>query len=233
MPASAKTSPPSNTDGTGLLVLPRPGAPLSLDQIEERSKKLENGTSSTAVTKSRVHRDSAGRVRIESLIPRDSDHPDPAPSFPCIDIIDPVAGSRVLVLSHLHVAHRTQCARPGESGLDSLEIGSEASMASSHRLTARTEEDCGERTIAGIAFNGTRIVHTAEDQPHLTVTIEQWYSEDLKLIGAVMASSPDETYVAGIQNVRREEPDPSLFRIPKFRLVRHVRAPHSPTPGVP
>ena len=223
MPASAQNTPPSNTDGTGLLVLPRSGAPLSLDQIEEHSEKLEDGTSSIQVIKSRVHRDSAGRVRIESLIPRDPDHPAGATPFPSVDIIDPIAGSRVIVLSHLRSAHRMRFPRSQESKLPFLEIGSNASLASSHRLTARTEEDCGKRIIAGIEFNGTRIVQTAEDPPDLTITIEQWYSEDLKLIGAVMASSPEETYVAGIQNVRREEPDPALFRIPDDvrRIVDH------------
>lgn len=213
MLAFAKTTPHSNVPDTGL-VLPRSGAPLSLDQINESWQELENDASSTEVIKSRIYRDSAGRLRIESLIPRDSDHPEPGTSFPCIDIIDPVAGSRVVVLSHLRVAHRGPFPRFDERRPPFLGIGFKASLASSHRLTARTE-DCGKRTIEGFEFDGTRIIQTAEDQPHLTITIEQWYSEDLKLIGAMTALSTDETYAARIENLRREEPDPSLFKMPQ------------------
>lgn len=213
MLASAKTTPRSNNQDTGL-VLPRSGAPLSLDLIEERWKNLENGTSDAEVINSRIYRDSAGRLRIESLIPRDSDHPAGATSFPCIDIIDPVAASRILVLCHLRVAHRMPFPRSDEGTPPFLGIGFKASLASSHRLTAKTE-DCGKRTIEGFEFDGTRIIQTAEDQPPLTIAIEQWYSKDLKLIGAMTALSADETYAARIENLRREEPDPSLFRMPQ------------------
>jgi len=44
--------------------------------------------------------------------------------------------------------------------------------------------------------------------------VEQWYSNELKLIALVVASSPGETYTVRIQELRREEPDAKLFKVP-------------------
>ena len=55
--------------------------------------------------------------------------------------------------------------------------------------------------------------------------VEEWYSDELKLMGSVMASGPYETYTARIQNLRREEPDPKLFTIPPDYKVLDVPLP--------
>jgi hypothetical protein len=45
----------------------------------------------------------------------------------------------------------------------------------------------------------------------------------LKLIGLMVASSPNETYTARIQNVRREEPDSALFMVPAdYKVLDHL-----------
>jgi hypothetical protein len=62
--ASAQPTHSPATSGAALLVLPRPGVPISMEQIQERSRKLEDGTVSAEIIKSKVFRDLAGRVRL-------------------------------------------------------------------------------------------------------------------------------------------------------------------------
>jgi hypothetical protein len=67
------------------LVFPMPEGPLSAQQMEERTSTLPDGTSSTETLVSRVYRDSAGRMRIESGI--QGSHGE---SYGIVELIDPV-----------------------------------------------------------------------------------------------------------------------------------------------
>jgi hypothetical protein len=188
--------------GAALLLLPYSGVPVSFDQIEERSHR-DSGSSADDVVKSRVFRDTSGRLRIE-----ESAH---------AVLVDGVAGSRVVLLSRELVAYRTPWPRSSEGRLAFLGIVDGG--ASSRELTATTEF-IGRRTIEDLEFDGTRIIHAAEGEPQPTRTVEQWYSDELKLIGFVVASGPHETYTARIENLRREEPNTGLFAIPAdYKIV--------------
>ena len=122
--ASAQTAHPPATLGAALLVLPRPGVPISLEQIEERSRKLENGAVSAEIIKSKVYRDSAGRLRIEAEV-RDG-------STLYADLIDPVAGSRVALLTTEKVGYRMPFPKSDQSRFAFLGLG-ESSQDSSHK----------------------------------------------------------------------------------------------------
>jgi hypothetical protein len=111
--ASAQTVPA--TSGAALFVLPRPGVPISLEQIEELSR---NGAAS-AETKSQVYRDSAGRLRIEVEIRDGSGRS----SARYADLIDPVAGSRVVLLTTEKVGYRMPFPKSDQSRLAFLGIG--------------------------------------------------------------------------------------------------------------
>ncbi|MFZ0770396.1 MAG: hypothetical protein WCA49_04425 [Candidatus Sulfotelmatobacter sp.] len=221
--ASAQAAEVPARPGIGLLVPPRPGVPVSLEQIEVRSRNSEDGTPAVEeVVESEVYRDSAGRLRIQSDTRKDSDHP----STPYADLIDPVAGSRTLLFNSEKIAYRMPYATPGEGKIAFLGIGGEAEP--SRKWTARTET-AGRRMIEGSEFEGTRIVRDAEGEPRLTITVEQWYSDKLKLIGAVAGSGPQEAYSARIQNLRHQEPDPSLFTIPAdYKIIDLQPPPPSP-----
>ncbi|MFZ3213601.1 MAG: hypothetical protein WA188_19010 [Terriglobales bacterium] len=217
---SAQTAHNPANSGAAPLVLPRPGIPASLEQTEERSRQLEDGTATVEVVKSEVYRDSAGRVRVQSDI-RGSGH---SPT-PYIDLVDPVAGSRIILLSTEKIAYRVPLPKSTEDRFAFLGIGGVAE--SSHKWSAKTE-NAGKRTIEGIEYEGTRIIQTAEGEPGLTSAVEHWYSDELKLIGFVMASGPHGTYTARIQHLRREEPDPTLFAIPPGYKILDVPL---PSPG--
>jgi hypothetical protein len=220
--ASAQIDGVPARSGAGVFVLPRPGVPVSLDQIEERSRKLEDGTSKVEVIKSRIYRDSAGRLLIESGIPNDTVQS----SFSYIDLIDPIAGSRFLLLSTHGVAYRMSFAKSAASKFAFLGIG--GGVAPSDNWSIRTEH-AGKRMIAGIGFEGTRIIRTSESEPQLTQVVEHWYSDELKLMGSVVTSGPYEAGTVRIQNLRREEPDPALFTIPSGYKIIDMQSP-SPDP---
>src|SRR6516225_847702 len=158
---SAKAAHPPTGSGAIFLVLPRPGVPLSFDQIEESFRMLDDGTSGVEVRKSKVYRDLAGRLRMEAGIREGSGRP-PAPYT---DLIDPVAGSRVILLSTEKVAYRWPCPKSSE-GRFAICFAREQDPPS-RRWSAVTER-LGMHTIEAIEFEGTRIVQTAEGEPHLT-----------------------------------------------------------------
>ena len=203
--ASVQTARDSGVRGAALLLLPRSGVPLSFEQIEERWPRRE-GASAGEVTSSRCYRDASGRLRLEG------------PSY--VVLIDPIAGYKILLSEQ--VAYRTPWPKSGEGKL--VFFGAGDSLAASRNWTTRTG-DIGKRVIEGIEFWGIRVVQTSEDDSTLTKKIEQWYSDELSLIGFAVAADPNETRTVRIRNVRREEPDPILFTIPPDYKVLDLKLP--------
>jgi hypothetical protein len=189
-------------------VLPCPGIPVSFEQIEEHSRQFVDGPLTIESTVSgRVYRDSAGRLRLESDTRNGHGH---RLSF-SVSLTDPVAGFRAALLDSEKVAYLMPFPVSGESRFFFCDA---ADGQESQRKWKIKTENKGKRTIEGIEFQGTQIITTAEDEHRLTTVIEQWYSDELKLIGAVDRSGPYKTYTIRIQNVNREDPDPALFVIP-------------------
>jgi hypothetical protein len=211
---STTTHTPGNSTAS-TLVLSVPGAALSFEQIDEHSRKLEDGSFAAETRKSKIYRDSSGRLRIESS----------TPATYIIQLIDPIAGSRVILLSTEtgKIGYRLPWPKSSEVKFTfHSPVGNENAGEPPRNWTSTTE-NLGTRTIEDIEFEGLRIVSAAEDEPELKKTHEHWYSADQKLIGLIVSSSADETYKARIQSVRREEPDSSLFAIPPdYTVLDHL-----------
>jgi hypothetical protein len=201
-----------------LLVLPSPGVPISLEQVEEGPRKLQDGTYIVEVKRTRIRRDSAGRLRIESNIRGAS----PNSFTPYTDLIDPVAGTRLFWLGADKVVHRMPW--PKSSGGRLVLLGIDQASSSEHKWKMTTE-NAGKRTIEEIDFDGTRTMQMAEGEPGLTYTIDQWSSDELKLIGLVSISGPYGTHTARIQLLSRDEPDPALFAVPPDYSIVDVKLP--------
>jgi hypothetical protein len=211
---SAQTAHPPATPGAALLVLPRSGVPISLEQIEERWRQGKDGGDSAEI-KSQVCRDSAGRVRIDAEVRDGSGRS----ATRYAELIDPVAGSRVVLLTAEKIGYRTPFPKSDQSKFAFLGLG-QSSWDSSHKWGPATTEAVGKRTIQGVGFEGTRFIRVAEGEPGLTDTNEQWYSDELKLIGLLTGSAPLERYSAHIQGLRPGEPDPAFFTIPaEYRII--------------
>lgn len=227
--ASAKTSDSSAKTSGSVLVLPTSGAPMSFDQIEEWHHKLEGIASAVETVKTNVYRDSSGRLRMERTTPEGSSHSS-TPSNDVIHIIDPVAGSRVMLVNTGTEKVGYRFFLPKSSGVRfvNYSLAGVGDQGGSSRNSSRTE-NLGKRIIEGIEFDGIRIVEASEGEPEFTKTVEQWYSADLNLIGLLVVSKPNETYTARIQNVHRNEPAPDLFTVPSDYIV--VEAPAMPHNG--
>lgn len=204
-PISAQTSPTPGGSGTKLLVLASSGIPISFEQIEEYS----DGSKSTGKT----YRDSIGSVRVEFEIRGISGQ---VPT-PYTLLIDATNGPQNVLLGTERVAYRMPITVSAGSKLAFMDAAD--GQESSHKWKTTTQ-DLGKRTIEGIEFTGTRIVTAAEDDPRLTTKLDQWYSEKLKLIGAIDRSGPYRSYTVRIANVKYNEPSTSLFQIPSdFRIL--------------
>jgi len=200
-----------------LLMLPRAGCPLSLKQVEEHSRRSNNGSLTVEFTVTGYeYRDSAGRVRVESEI-RDQVGNS---SGLMITITDPVAHFQTVLVNSDKVAYRMPIALSGE-GKFSVHDAADGQDAP-HQWKVTTEDE-GEKTIDGFVFKGSRIVTSAEDTSGLVTTIDQWYSDQLKVIGAIDRSGPYKAYTVRIQQLQIGEPESKLFEVPSDYKVIEVK----------
>jgi hypothetical protein len=216
--ASVQTSEVPIRSGPADLVFPRPGVAISLEQIEERTHKGADGTSKVEVIRSKVYRDSSGRLRI------DSQYGSGAVADSYGVIIEPSTGLKMVLLKGSNLAYRMVGPRMGESGFAMGFAGVGEGLSPSHNWSTRSEE-LGKRLITGIECEGRRVVQTAEDSTNVTNTIEQWYSKKLELIGFASAHGPHGSHIAHIENVRFENPDPMLFVLPSNYKVVDLELP--------
>jgi len=216
--ASAQVVNPRAKAGASPLVLPRPGAPLSLEQIEERSRNAGEGASNVEVIDSEVYRDSEGRLRITT---KTTDSSGGSASIRTI-LVDPVAGSTVLLVDAAKTAYRMPGAK-GDAVMGGRVIADEE-LPPSIKWTVSTE-DTDNQNIEGIVFHGTRITQAANGNPALKYTVERWYSDDLKLTGAEVATGPNGKHTARVKDVHMGEPDPALFVVPADYKVVELKLP--------
>lgn len=189
------------------LVFPIPNNPLSVQQFEERTQILPDGTSTTETLASHIYRDHAGRERIEWSVPGSRGE-----LAAVIYLIDPVASSSVILLVEAKIADRVTVPRSSSRGFD---VGFPAVGKPLPAGTWRTKtEELGTRVIDGVEVEGTRIVQTSDDRPSLAATQEKWFSSRLGLMFSVDASGPNWKHTAKLQNMAAHEPDPALFAIP-------------------
>jgi len=205
------TSPKSSAQ---LLMMPTPGIPLSIKQEEEYRHKLGDGTFAVGYTvTARQYRDSAGRVRIESDTVDPTGSGGPALS---VSISDPVDGVQIFLVSAEKIAYRIPMKQSGDAKLVYTDAA-DGQDARHEWTTTHTETE--DRIIEGYEFEGSQITTSAQDVPGLTTTIGQWYSDKLKVVGAVDRKGPNKVYTIRIEQLRLAEPDPSLFEIPSDYTV--------------
>jgi len=110
--------------------------------------------------------------------------------------------------------------------------GSSADVRLAHGTgNARDEvrtEDLGEQSLAGLLVKGTRTSTTiplgeiGNDRP-ITITHEEWYSPDLKLVVRSEDNDPRSgKQTMELQGLTLVEPDPALFRVPAGVTVRDM-----------
>jgi hypothetical protein len=231
---TATTAAVSAAAGPLRSALPPPpvtGSPYSAEEIGESVRTLSDGTEVTRpAPKSKVYRDSAGRIRTErSLpVPAGREQATGAKGRVLISITDPVAQVRYTLNETDKTAHkqnfRTAEIRPASTAhataADADTRSPVAPAAPDAQRPTITVEDLGNQTIEGMLVKGTRRTTTwpagsrHNEQP-IAVVAENWISPDLHI---TVLSKVNDPAMGNLTrkwiNISRAEPDPKLFRLP-------------------
>jgi len=206
---------------TPTIMLPIPGVPLSVEATVVYVTDYPDGTSTNAVTNTKIYRDAAGRMRVE-MEPLDlSNSGDP---FQAILLIDHVDGFLAALETRRKIALRSTIS-PG--GRFVISMGGRG-LAGVRGEKNQKNEILGNQTIDAIEYVGTRITTRSKEQSSLVAVYERWTSRKLGLIGLVKYSGPDVKITSQIQNVDRTAPDPKLFVIPDDYRIREIVPPRPP-----
>lgn len=220
------------------------GVPFSADTTTEFSQTLSNGQHIYRKSASSLYRDSEGRTRREQTFDVIGTYGSAGPAKQAIFINDPVAGMSYVLNPAEHTATKTTITagwekqpstfswkvepKSGSVGavtiLGGIKIAGDPGVAgaatkSESALNTRTES-LGTQMIQGIQAEGTRTTETipagsiGNDSP-IEIVSERWYSPELGLVVKSTRSDPmtgDNVYQ--LTNIRRGDPDPSLFQVP-------------------
>lgn len=208
--ASAQSSDRQQQSGPVLHISYIAGAPLEAEQIEERVHGSVDESSTTKILRSKIYRDSEGRIRVEWSI----EGPEGA-SYPMVYLIDPVARFTAILIPG-KVAHRTVA-----PGSEAFRVGfPDMGDALPNVQWQTSTEELGTRMIEGIEAVGTRLSRICEDQPSLRASDERWVSNDLGITLLAEASGSNWKHTVRVQKIDRIEPDPALFTIPSDYTIQ-------------
>lgn len=180
-------------------------APFSAEAVIENVQTLFDGNKIKRVSKELQFRDSEGRFRREteytSIIPRKT-----------ITINDPVAGFNYYLNPLEKTAVRVPITSPNQRAT--------AIIAKRPTGYSSKREDLGSKTIEGLEATGSRTItkiapETIGNEKEIESTLEFWSSRELRtplVSKRIDPVSGDNTFQ--LKNIKREEPDASLFKIP-------------------
>jgi hypothetical protein len=193
------------------LALQVSGAPLQFRQVETNTRELPDGAVVGEESTSTVHRDSAGRVRVERTS---------GPGGPFVSITNPVEGYVIVLLDPIKMAVRTRAPkRPNGSAARFAVLGPVLPEGNWRPDT----DTLPKRVIEGLECEGVRTTYRDSGRPGRTATYENWTVPSLGLMALVTASIPGSTYTARIERIVRGEPDPALFTIPPGYTVTELQ----------
>ncbi len=206
---------------TGIQVLPVTGKPFSGRDSIEWTRTLEDGSVLTTHLTALVARDSEGRIRRErtNFVPANSNQQ----SKPMdLIILDPAERTRTtcnLASRHCTVADYSTPVKFSPVPAGPLDNGK--------RFLAR--ESLGTNTVDDLNVVGTRETLTINagvigNSDPVVTTREFWYSSDLEINLSVTRKDPREgTQTIQLIDLSRDEPDPSLFRVPSDYVIEDQR----------
>jgi hypothetical protein len=212
---------------------PITGAPYSAEEVSDRTQTLADGTHITQKTRiSKLVRDSQGRTRTER--PMFMGMSSNSEDVMIVEIADPVSGSRYILDTYNHVAHRfpspeksdgpvrySETARAVAQGATSAPTRQAVSPPPAQvNRPVNVNESLGNQVIEGVMVEGKKTTTTfpigamGNDRPLVRVS-EYWYSPELKITVLAKHSDPRSgESTMRLQNIDRSEPDPALFRVP-------------------
>jgi len=203
------------------------GQPYTAERVVTTHQKLADGTTIEKVHSSLEARDSRGRTWEKTELVRDPLRP--GPKQYSIATYDPETRTetrwctcnKFVTLTHFAEPRPLPAEHfPGSEGMD-VYLGASPSQ----RLKYHGEE-LPPQVLQGVMTRGSKVVRTvpagADGNDHdLTRTILSWYSPELHLAMTTIIDDPiDGLKKLEFTNLKRVEPDPTLFEIPAGYMVR-------------
>jgi hypothetical protein len=193
------------------------GAPFSADeiQLENPSPNVQNVLPMKTIA---VYRDSAGRTRVDVSVPWDPT------GNPNLVIDDPVANVIYMIDERNKFVRRLAfpSPRPVPSASEPPKNSPAPVMMFPRFQNVQTAtKSLGNQLIQGISTEGRRVTSISpQTSPGCEKsTIESWYSQELWLTLLQKHSNCMGEGSTHLENIRRAEPDPGLFRIPQDYVV--------------
>ena len=202
------------------------GIPYSAEAMTEVTQVLSNGTRISHTSTTLVARDGEGRLRRERKLDSIGQFTSAEKAPTLIIIDDPVLGYHFILNDQNKTARKILNPPPppppdGEND----ERG---------EFADGKVESLGTRTIEGVEAEGTRATITipagqiGNDRP-IEIVSERWFSNALQVVLMSKHSDPrmgDSVY--RLTNIKRSEPDASLFKVPSDYAVKESRQPPPP-----
>jgi ketosteroid isomerase-like protein len=207
------------------------GAPYSAEHVRREIQTLADGPKITRDFPSVwMFRDSQGRRRMESSI---LTGPNGEPGIDVIEIRDFAAGYEYTLDPASRIAHRmklppdvthAQVRNGAVATIDPPLPSVDAAYVKDRERT--TSQPLGTRTIEGSLADGTMTTTTipaglqGHDRPLIQKTVT-WIAQDLNVILLSSKFDGGSTIITSkLVNIKRDEPDPSLFRVPvDYRII--------------
>jgi hypothetical protein len=198
-----------------------PGAPFSADLMTIHEKTQADGEITKTRDLERIYRDSSGRLRQE---PTSGVAARPGPKRPVVMINDPVAGIFYVLEVSRKIAHRLVIPKSPDGRTHPM-IGYGIPYPGNDGTYPTSKPDLkfeslGMQTMQGIEVAGRRTTTTwsAESQgagKDLLSVEEMWISNALGMAPLIKRTDFRwGTDTQQLENIRREEPDASLFVVP-------------------
>jgi hypothetical protein len=221
------------------------GAPYSAVAVTEFLQQFVDGNQIVRRNEAAYYRDSEGRVRVEQKLntigkwSADGDAPR------IIMIGDPVSGEYYdldprtrTAMKNVGLGRRLQEQKlrqqRDEAGTKQVEPKSTDSLTKVSADGRRRTESLGSQRIEGVEAQGTRTVTTIPageigNTLPIEITEERWYSPELQALVMTKRHDPrsgDTTY--RLTNIRRHDPERSLFQVPADYTIVDRSAPKPP-----
>ncbi len=197
------------------------GIPLTADVVTTHVQYLSDGNKITNDETSHFYRDSEGRTRRENKLMLPG-HSTDTPTM--IMINDPVAHTR-FVLNTVHKSADQVIVEDGPADANVMYMKKRQdeqvviNKAPSNEQP-ENKEDLGTQSIEGVTARGTRTSHVIPagkigNEKPITVTTESWFSDEVGMEVLRVHKDPWSGEVTTkVTNIRRGEPDASLFTAP-------------------
>jgi len=193
------------------------GQPFTADQTIRTVQHLTNGVTLTKQMTGRVYRSSAGLERAEAT--PDSTGPEALKPLTLAWIVDRT--QHMLILVHVQSRFATTTRLPPDSTVHVSFLAQPGDLKPEQFKPGKPETaELGQRTQDGLELVGKRVTRTVpydkvgNDAPFVS-TKELWSSSQLNLVVEEVEHDPvDGERTVELTNIRREEPDAELSKIP-------------------